>query len=160
MTIGPAPATLQSSALLVVAVLTVLGTPAAQAATLGAKARAELRRGVAAVGPRTSDEPALRQERQTREPSAGFRLGAALGAWTSAAATLAYDLKTPSGDGDDSESIHVDCQDEQAALAHLEAGRRSLGLTPQQVLDGAVGFEPGVLAAWLARQSAAPSGCR
>jgi len=160
MTIGPVSATLRSLALLGVAVLAVLGTSAAQAATLGAKARAELRRGVAAVGPRTSDEPALRLERQTREPSAGFRLGAALGAWTSAAATLAYDLKTPSGDGDDSETIHLDCYDEKLALAHLEAGRQALGLTPRQVLDGAGVAEPGLLAAGRARQSAAPPACR
>lgn len=89
-----------------------------------------------------------------------FSLGAALTAWTNAAATLAYDLKTPSGDGDDAEAIHLDCVEEAAALSHLETGRKSLGLTPAQVLDTAGGFGPEVLAAWRVRQSAAPFGCR
>jgi hypothetical protein len=119
-----------------------------------------VRRGLALVGPRTSDEPALRLERQTGDPSPSFRLGAALGAWISAAAALDYDLKTPSGDGGDEEAIGVDCYDERVAFTHLEASRQALGLAPPQATAAAVA-EPGVLPAWIGRQQAgAPMRCR
>ena len=141
--------------------LALMGLAAgAQAAEIDAALRAELRRGVAAAGHWASDEPAMREERKTREPSAGFSLGAALAAWTNAAAQLDYDLKTPSGDGDDSEAIHLDCVDEALTLDHLESRRQALGLTPDQVIAAAGGFTPEVLAAWRVRQAAPPKGCR
>jgi hypothetical protein len=108
----------------------------ARAAEAGVDA-AEVHRGLAAVGSRASDEPALRLERQTHEPSASFRLGAALGAWISATAILTYDLNTPSGDGGDDEAISVDCYDERSAFAHLEASRQVLGLTALQATAAA-----------------------
>jgi len=121
---------------------------------------AEVRRGFALVGPRTSDEPALRLERQTRDPSPSFQLGAALGAWISAAAALDYDLKTPSGDGGDEEAIGIDCYDERVAFSHLEARRQTLGMAPSQAI-AAAGVEPGVLPAWIGRQqTGAPMRCR
>lgn len=120
----------------------------------------ELNRGVVAAGASTSDEPAARAERQVREPSRAFRLGAALGAWRNAAATLRYDLQTPSGDGDNSEAIAEDCYDEKTAFTHLESRRQSLGLTPQRVVEEAGLSQGALLDAWRARQSAPPQGCR
>ena len=145
-------------ALLALAVLAF--SAGAGAADLDAPMRAELRRGMAAAAHWASDAPALRLERQTREPSAAFSLGAALAAWINAAAQLDYDLKTPSGDGDDSEAIHLDCVDEALALDHLEAGRKALGVTPAEVLGAAAAFGPDILDAWRVRQSAVPKGCR
>jgi len=122
---------------------------------------AEVRRGVALVGVQTSDEPALRLERQTHEPSESFRLGAALGAWISAAGALDYDLKTPSGDGGDEEAIGVDCYDERVAFTHLEASRQALALTPSQATAAAGIAVPAVATTWTARQQAgAPRRCR
>src|SRR3954452_8170589 len=92
----------------------------ASAAAAEADLQPEIRRGFLAVGHSTSDVPALRVEAAHATPSAGFALGAALGGWINAAATLDYDLKTPSGDGDDSETIHLDCIDEAAMLQRLE----------------------------------------
>jgi hypothetical protein len=120
----------------------------------------ELKGGLAAVGASTSDEPAARAERQAREPSRTFLLGASLGAWRNAAAALRYDLQTPSGDGDDTEAIAEDCYDEKTAFAHLEARRQSLGLTPPQVAGDAGLSDGALLDAWRARQSAPPKGCR
>ncbi len=115
---------------------------------------------MALVGSTTSEEPAVRRERQTREPTAGFMLGAALGAWTSAAAQLDYDLKTPSGDGDDSGAIAIDCFDEKTAFSHLESRRQSLGLTPTQVV-GDAGIAGGeIVTAWRLRQSGVAARCR
>ena len=121
---------------------------------------AEVRRGFSAVGPAASDEPAHRLERQRREPSAGYGLGAALGAWISAAAALDYDLKTPSGDGGDAEAIEQDCYDERTAFAHLEARRQALALTPPQVAAAAGIADPTVLPAWTHRQAGPPPRCR
>jgi hypothetical protein len=135
---------------------TAIAPMARAAATL----QPDLRRGLAAVGPRTSDEPALRLERQAGEPSPGFALGAALGAWTNAAATLDYDLKTPSGDGGDAETIELDCYDEKLMLSHLETRRQAAGLTPQQVLSGAGVTDRGLLAAWRARLVRPLTACR
>jgi hypothetical protein len=121
----------------------------------------EVRRGVALVGPRASEEPALRLERQTHQPTASFMLGAALGAWINAADTLDFDLKTPSGDGGDEEAIGVDCYDERVAFTHLEARSQALGLGPSQVTASAGVADPVVLPAWTARQRAgAPARCR
>jgi hypothetical protein len=136
-----------------------LASPA-PAAPLAPADRAELKRALAMVGPATSEEPAVRQERRARDPSAAFMLGAALGAWQSAAATLRYDLATPSGDGDDSEAIAIDCYDERIAFDHLQTRTSALGLTPPQVVEDA-GLAPGeVLTAWRARQAGASPRCR
>ena len=122
---------------------------------------AEVRRGLALVGSRTSDEPALRLERQTHEPSAGFELGAALAAWINAAAILDYDLKTPTGDGGDEEAIGVDCYDERVAFTDFEARRRALGFAPSRATEAAGVAEPTVASALTARQRAgAPPRCR
>jgi hypothetical protein len=115
----------------------------------------EIRRGFTAAGHRTSDAPALRSE---AAPTPGFALGAALGAWINAAETLDYDLKTPSGDGDDSETIHLDCYDERLMLEHLEQRRAAAGLSPAEVL-AAGGADAHLLAAWLKRQQAPVTGC-
>ena len=133
---------------------------AAQAAEADVLLATELRRGVAAVGPGASDRPAIRAEQQARAVSEAFRTGAALAAWINAAETLDFDLRTPSGDGDDSAAIRQDCREEAVALADLEASRQALRLTPKQVLDAAGVTNAGVLAGWLARQAQAPAGCR
>jgi hypothetical protein len=143
--------------------LTLILLIAAQAVLQGASPSldpADVRRGFALVGARTSDEPALRLERQTHAPSPSFSLGAALGAWISAAGALDYDLKTPSGDGGDEEAIGVDCYDERVAFTHLEASRQALGLTPSQATAIAGVAEPGVGQAWTARRAGAPVRCR
>ena len=137
-----------------------LAATSAGAAELDPGLRAELRRGLAAAGHWASDEPALREERKLRTPSAAFSLGAALTAWKNAAFQLDYDLRTPSGDGDDSEAIHLDCVDEATTFSHLEAQRTAVGLTADEVLAAAAAAEPETLAAWNARQAAAPKGCR
>jgi len=127
---------------------------------IGPGVQADLRRGMAMVGPGTSDEPALRAERMTREPSPAFMLGAALGAWIGARATLDFDLKTPSGDGDDSAAIAVDCFDERTAFAHLEARSAALGLAPSAVIEAAGAQDPALPDAWRSRRSGAPPRCR
>jgi hypothetical protein len=141
--------------------LCLLAAPLASlaAAPLAPADKAELRRALAMVGPSTSEEPAVRLERRARDPSAAFMLGAALGAWESAAATLRYDLATPSGDGDDSEAIAEDCYDERIAFDHLETRTRGLGLTPSQVVEDAGLASGEVLTAWRARQAGASPRC-
>jgi hypothetical protein len=142
--------------------LCLLAAPLASlaAAQLAPADQVELRRALAMVGPSTSEEPAVRQERRARDPSAAFMLGAALGAWESAAATLRYDLATPSGDGDDSEAIAEDCYDERIAFDHLQTRTSALGLTPPQVVEGAGLASGEVLTAWRARQAGASPRCR
>ncbi len=149
---------LAAAAALLGAGLTAWGLAAA--AGIGPDPRAELRRGLAAAGDAASDEPALRRERQTREPSPAFALGAALGAWTNARAALDYDLHNPSGDGDDSAAIAIDCFDERTAFAHLEARRRALDLTPPAVLAAAGPSGVAAESAWRGRQAGPPPGCR
>lgn len=120
----------------------------------------ELRRGFQAVGDKASEEPALRLERQTRDPSPAFMLGTALGAWSAASDALNYDLANPSGDGDDSAAIEMDCYDEKLAFDHLEARRQALDLTPEEVVT-AVGARSATLAAsWATRKAGAPPRCR
>jgi len=121
---------------------------------------AEVRRGFLLVGARASDEPALRLERQTHEPSASLTLGAALGAWVNAAAILNYDLKTPTGDGGDDEAIGVDCYDERVAFTHLEARRQALDQPPSQVTSAAGLTDGAILPVWMNRQrGGAPARC-
>lgn len=136
----------------------LLGGPAV-AAELSPAEQAELKRGVAAVGYSTSEEPALRRERLTREPAAGFQLGTALQAWINAAESLDYRLRFPSGDGDDSEAIGIDCFDERTAMTRLEARRQALALTPEQVVAAAAIPGATLAPAWKARL-ATPPACR
>ena len=161
MAMSPAVARRRLSLLVMMVVAhSLFGVAPARAAEMPPAMQSEVRRGIAMVGPRTSDEPALRRERLMRAPSAAFMLGSALGAWNSAAATLDFDLKTPSGDGDDSAAIAADCYDETTAFDHLESRRQSLGLTPRQIVDGAGLAGSDVLGSWQARQSGAPPRCR
>jgi hypothetical protein len=132
----------------------------ALAATLSSADQADVRRALAAVGAATSEQPALRSERLTREPSPAFLLGTALGAWIGAAAQLDYDLKTPSGDGDDSEAIGIDCFDERTAFDSLQARSRALGLTPPEVAAAAGLTKGPVLAAWRDREAGPAKRCR
>jgi len=141
------------------AVLQATSVTAALAA-IGNVDAAEVRRGFLLVGARASDEPALRLERQTHEPSKSLTLGAALGAWVNAAAILDYDLKTPTGDGGDDEAIGVDCYDERVAFTHLEARREAFGLPPSQVTSAAGVVDGAILPLWMNRQRAgAPARC-
>jgi hypothetical protein len=163
-----APGSRPSSLILALAVLSVLGAPVARAAELSPGAQADLRRALAMVGPSASEEPALRQERQAREPSPGFMAGAALGAWINAAAQLDFDLKNPAGvgpphvsqQGDDPDAILQDCSDEKIAFAHLEERRQALGVTAQQVIAVAGARQGGALSAWRTRRSGAAAACR
>jgi hypothetical protein len=116
----------------------------------------DAQKGFAAVGLSTSDAAALRA---AQAPSEAFRAGAALAAWRNATASLDYDLKNPTGDGVDG-AVSVDCFDEKAAFADLEASRQALGLTPAAITASAGVTDATVAAAWLARQAAPPSACR
>jgi hypothetical protein len=124
---------------------------------LDPRAAGDLRRGLAASGAKTSDAPALRLE---TAPSPAYRLGAALGAWRNATQTLDYDLKTPSGDGDDAETILGDCYDERVAFADLEAARAALGVAPEEALVAARLSEDGVKTRSIDRRREPPRGCR
>jgi hypothetical protein len=116
----------------------------------------DAQKGFAAVGVSTSDSAALRA---APDPSAAYRAGAALAAWRNASASLDYDLKNPTGDGVDG-AVSVDCFDEKAAFADLDASRQTLGLTPAAITAQAGMKDDSVAAAWLARQAAPPSACR
>ena len=155
-------ATLSTLILMIAAQAVLQGAPVSAARAAAASVDpAEVRRGFALVGSRTSDEPAIRLERQAHEPSASFMVGAALGAWINAAAILDYDLKTPSGDGGDEEAIGVDCYDERVAFTDLEGRRQALDLAPSQVTAAAGVSDPMVLVALTGRQRAgSPPRCR
>ena len=151
------------------AALSAAGAPPARAAGAPPAVQADMRRALAMVGPSASEEPAMRQERQAREPSPGFMTGAALGAWINAAAQLDFDLKNPAGvgpphvsqDGDDPDAILQDCADEKTAFTRLEARSRSLGLTPDEVIAAAGATRSSsALTAWLTRRSGAVASCR
>jgi hypothetical protein len=147
-------------AVIALAAMAAAAAPSAVAAGLRAGEQADLRRAIAVVGASTSEQPALRQEKLTREPSPAYMLGAALGAWIGAAAQLDFDLKTPSGDGDDSEAIGIDCFDERTAFDHLEARSQALGLAPRDVVEAAgLGGGP-VLSAWREREAGPAKRCR
>jgi hypothetical protein len=130
--------------------------------------QADIKRAFAAVGLSNSEEPAVRQERQAREPSPGFMVGAALGAWTNAAAQLDFDLKNPAGVGpphvnlDDgpADFIQQDCADEKAAFDRLATRSQALGLTPQQVAAAAGAADKGVATVWQMRQGGPVKACR
>jgi len=147
---------MRRAALLALATL-AYGAAEASAAPDGALA-SEVRRGFLAAGPSSSDVPAMRVESAARPPSAGFALGAALGGWLNAAETLDFDLKTPSGDGDDTETIRKDCYEEAAMLERLETRRKTAGLTPAETLRAA-GADAGGLPGWTRRLAAPVAGC-
>lgn len=137
----------------------------ARAETLSAADIADLRRAFAAAALSTSEEPAVRAERSRGEPSAGFMLGAALGAWSAAHDQLDYDLKHPSAAGPphasqgpaDLDAIDQDCRDEQVAFERLESRSRALGAAPVEVLQAAAIPDPVLLDAWRARRDHAPA---
>jgi hypothetical protein len=138
---------------------------AAWAAPLSAADLADLKRAYAASALASSEAPVVREERRLREPSPGFMLGAALGAWTAARDQLDYDLKNPQAAGPphasqgpaDVDAIDQDCREEEAAFERLEARGRTLSLDPSEVLEAAALPEPAVLDAWRARRGHAPA---
>lgn len=157
-----------SSPLTAGALLVALGSPAV-AAGLDAAGQADLRRAFAAASLSTSEEPAVRAERREREPSPGFMLGAALGAWTAAAAQLDFDIRNPtaagpphaSQSGDNGEAIAQDCVEENTAFSRLDARAAALGPDPKSVLDLAGAPEPErTRSAWLKRRGGPVPGCR
>jgi hypothetical protein len=129
---------------------------------------AEIRRAVAMVGASTSEQPALREERRAREPSAGFMLGAALGAWANAAAQLEFDLQNPAGIGpphahlgqDGDELLRQDCREEAVAFADLVERSQALGLAPQAVTAAAGAAGGAVVEPWLRRRPGPAAACR
>jgi hypothetical protein len=139
------------SAALAVAGFLSFGAGGARAADLS-----DVRKGFVAVGPSTSDSAALRA---APAPSAAYRAGAALAAWTNATASLDYDVKNPSGDGVDG-AVSLDCFDEKAAFADLDASAKALGLTPAEITARAGVKDPSLAKAWVARQAGPPSACR
>ena len=124
--------------------------------------QADLKRAYAAARASTSEEPAVRGERMLREPSAGFMLGAALGAWSAAHEQLDFDLNNPSAAGPphvsqgapDAEAFDQDCHDELTAFGHLEA--RSQGLAPDAVTKAAAA-PPDLSKAWIGRRASGPA---
>jgi hypothetical protein len=143
-----------------------LMSASALAGALSPSDRADLRRAYEAAKLSTSEEPAVRAERRAREPSPGFMLGAALGAWTAAAAQLDFDLKNPtaagpphvSQTGADDEALRQDCTDEATAFMRLDSRAGVLGLAPVQVVEGA-GVEKRVAQAWTARRAGPVRAC-
>ena len=159
-------ARLPSTAALLLACL--YGSPSLSAG-LDGPGQSELRRAFLAASLSTSEEPAVRAERRQREPSSGFMLGAALGAWTAASAQLEFDLKSPnaagpphaSQNGDNGEAIEQDCAEEKTAFARLDARATGLNLAPKTVLQlAAVPEADLVLARWLTRRAGPDQDCR
>ena len=150
--------------LLLSAALAALALPA-RAATLSAINIADLKRAFAAAALSTREEPAVRAERAHREPSAGFMIGAALGAWIAARDQLGYDLKNPQAAGPphasqgptDLDAIGQDCSDEQLAFTRLETRSHALGLEPAEVLKAAAVPDPALPDAWRMRRDHAPA---
>ena len=155
--------------LLLCAGLAALALPA-RAADVSAAAGDDLKRGFAAAALSTSEEPAVRAERARAgrvggEPSSGFMIGAALGAWIAARDQLDYDLKNPSAAGPphasqgpaDLDALAQDCRDEKVAFERLEMRSRALDLEPAAVLEAAAIADPSLLAAWRSRRGDAPA---
>ena len=148
----------------IVAALLSLGatTAVAQPDLMG-----EIGRGAAAVSLSTSEEPALRVERRTREPSPGFLLGAAFAAWTNAAAQLAFDLANPTAAGPAHASqngalddfIAEDCREEGAAYRALESRSRALALDVGRVA-AAAGASQVEADLWRGRRAGPAAACR
>jgi hypothetical protein len=150
--------------LLLSAALAALALPA-RAASLSANDGADLKRAFAAAALSTREEPAVRSERARREPSSGFMLGAALGAWIAARDQLDYDLKNPSAAGPphasqgpaDLDAIGQDCSDETLAFSRLDKRSRALDLEPAEVLKAAAVPDPALPDAWRMRRDHAPA---
>jgi len=138
------------------AALALAGTLTFCAGWARAADTSDAQKGFAAVGVSTSDAAALRE---AASPSPAYRAGAALAAWRNATASLDYDVKNPSGDGVDG-AVSLDCFDEKAAFADLDASRKALGLTPTEISAGAGVTDASVAKAWLTRQAGPPSACR
>jgi len=137
---------------------------AAAAMQIAAAARdpmaVEIRRGFVAAGSKTSEQPALREERDRREPSQGFMIGVALGAWSNAAAQLQYALEVPSGDGDDTAAIDLDCQEEGTAFKDLQARSQAAGLAAAQLVAAGQAEDAGALARLQLREAGPLPRCR
>jgi hypothetical protein len=137
------------------------------AQALAPQAAADALRGFGMVSLSTSEQPALREERRVREPSAGFLLGSALAAWINAAAQLDFDLKNPAGvgpphvalGGENTDYIAVECREEQQAFVTLESRRQDLSLPLPQAASFLERSGAEYLTAWKDRQSGAPAGC-
>ena len=146
----------------------LLGALPACGAELDAYQRADLVRAMAMVGPSTSEAAAVRTEQKAGEPSPAFLLGAALGAWTSARAQVAFDARSPeaagpphnSQSGDTDDYIRQDCAEEAAAFADLQSRSKALGLQPAQVLAAAGASDPALPPAWRARAAGPIAACR
>lgn len=145
----------------------LLGALPVCGAELDAYQGADLMRAMTMVGPSTSEAAAVRAEQKAGEPSPAFLLGAALGAWTSARAQVAFDARSPeaagpphnSQSGDTGDYIRQDCAEEAAAFADLQSRSAALGLEPAQVLAAAVS-DPAALPAWKARAAGPVAACR
>jgi hypothetical protein len=144
------------------------GSPSLSAG-LDGPGRSDLRRAFLVASMSTSEEPAVRAERRLREPSAGFMLGAALGAWTAAAAQLDFDLRAPnaagsphaSQSGDNDDALQQDCAEEKTAFTRLDARAAGLDLDPKSVLRlAAVSIAAEILPRWLARRAGPADACR
>ncbi len=127
----------------------------------------EIRRAVGIVGGFTSEEPALRQERRAREPSPGFLLGVALGAWMNAAAQLDFDLKNPQAMGpahahlgkEANDLLRDECREEAVAFDHMESRAKALELTPEQVVAAGRVSDGGTVELWMQRRPGPPKAC-
>ena len=149
--------------------LTLSGPAQAQAGALSPADRADLRRAYAAAALSSSEEPAVREERRLREPSTGFMIGAALGAWTAARDQLDYDLNNPQAAGAahasqgpaNLEAIDQDCREEKVAFERLTARADALAIAPADVLKAAGAEDPALPEAWRARRGQGPAAtCR
>jgi hypothetical protein len=139
---------------------------AAAAVPVSAADQQDLKRAYAAAAPSASEEPTVRAERALRDPSPGFMLGAALGAWSAAHDQLDFDLKNPSAAGPphatqgapDLDAFDQDCHDELTAFQHLET--RGQGLDPAAVTTAA-SAPPALAKAWTNRRASGPASvCR
>jgi hypothetical protein len=146
------------------AAVAALALPA-RAADLSAAAAADLKRAFAVAALSTSEEPAVRAERARGEPSTGFMIGAALGAWAAARDQLDYDLKNPSAAGPPhasqaapvDEALEQDCREEKTAFDRLEARSMAQGLDPAEVVEAAGAAGSSLADAWRRRRGHAPA---
>lgn len=144
------------------------GSPSLSA-SLDGPGQSDLRRAFLIASMSTSEEPAVRAERLRGTPSAGFMLGAALGAWTSAYDQLDFDLHAPnaagpphaSQSGDNDDALQQDCAEEKTAFERLDSRTAGLGLDPKSVLQlAAVPSAADSLPRWLARRAGPVGACR
>lgn len=119
--------------------------------------RAEVRRGMTAVGEQTSDQPAIRTER-AGQPSAAFRIGAGFAAWRNAAAAVEFDAAHTTGDGGDAEALAIDCGDERIGFASVETARATAGASDAELI-AAAGMDVAAATAWGKRKTNRPAAC-